>query len=86
MKLLTESKNPSLSFNGGSYATGYEIHGTETGCVVRIDRCYGSDYEGDYIHEYELPVSPESAESIVIANRDVFAAMCNGNNVKALIG
>lgn len=85
MKLLTESANPSRSFNGGEYATGYEITATSSGCTVRVDRCYGSDYEGEYIHEYDLPVSAEEADELVRANREVFSRQCNGANVKALL-
>ncbi len=85
MKLLTESANNSRSFNGGDYATGYGIVATSNGCVVRVDRCFGSDYEGVYIHEYELPLSAEEAEKLVAANAEVFSRQCNGANVKALL-
>ena len=85
MKLLIESSNPSRSMNGGDYAKGYEIVAIESGCTVRVDRCYGSDYEGEYIHEYDLSVSPECAERLVQANPETFASQCNGKAVAALV-
>ncbi len=86
MKLLLNSANPSRSFNGGDYAKGYVVTSTQTGCIVTVDRCYGSEYEGEYLHSYELDgVTVEQAEVLVQANPEAFANQCNGKAVAALL-
>lgn len=86
MELLIDSKDPRRSNNGGEYAKGYSI-GIESGTTtVFIDRCFGSDFEGEYIHKYQLPgISIEKAKALVLENREVFASMCNGKAVEALL-
>lgn len=85
MKLLRDSLNPSRSNNGGSYATGYQIVESEFGCTVIVDRCFGSDYEGEYLHEYDLPLSIEQAEKLVIDNPDAFSNQCAHGRIAILL-
>lgn len=86
MKLLIESRDSRRSMNGGEYAKGYALSMADGIVTVVIDRCYGSDYEGEYIHEYELPgLTLEQAEALVQANPEAFVSQCNGKAVAALL-